>query len=248
MIISVLGAKGSAVTTTTLALAASWPSARPIVLELDPTGGDLAAWFDLPVAPGVVTAAAGARTPNDLVTHTIPLPGGVAVIAAPVRAAEAAGPMAELGRSLLPLARHSDQVTIFADLGTAFTAATTAVLASTNLAVLVVRQDARARGMTVGRCVHSAALADAILAIGVPAVVVVVGARPFAPTDIAAQVGLELAGVIADDPVAAARLAGEPGSKRASSRSRLLRGAAVVSADLFGRLATRPMYSPASVS
>ena len=236
MIVSLVAAKGSAVTTMMLALTATWPDNSALALEMDPTGGDVAAWFDLPHSPGVLTAAAAAREPQDLRTHAHVLPGGVPIVAAPIRGAEAIGPMTELVRGVLPMTRIAGDITAIIDLGSATSPIAPSLLALSDLAVVVVRQAARSRGMTVGRCVHAAAVAEMLLTAGLPSAVVVVGSSPFKPQDVAAQVGLELAGVIADDPQAAASLAGEPGSRRGSSRSRLLRSAIPVAADLAGRL------------
>ena len=57
---SMAGAQGA--TTTALGLAACWPRAEavPVVVEADPSGGDLAARWDLEARPGLAEAGAAA--------------------------------------------------------------------------------------------------------------------------------------------------------------------------------------------
>ncbi|HEV8165498.1 MAG TPA: hypothetical protein VGR74_13810, partial [Actinomycetota bacterium] len=78
-LLALAAAKASpGVTTTAVALAATWPAERGVLLvEADPGGGDLAAWFGLAVEPGLVSLAAARRsTPPSVQGHTQPLPGG----------------------------------------------------------------------------------------------------------------------------------------------------------------------------
>lgn len=88
---SVKGAPG--VTTACMALAVAWPAGwQPVVVEADPSGGDLAAGFSLAGEPGLVSLAAAARHAHHgavLREHTQALPGGLPVVAAPVDAEQA---------------------------------------------------------------------------------------------------------------------------------------------------------------
>jgi MinD-like ATPase involved in chromosome partitioning or flagellar assembly len=81
------------VTTTSLALAALWPAARRLVIEADPSGGDLGAWLGLAPAPGLASLAAAIRhdrSPGAAWRHAQALPGGgVSVVAAPAGAEQA---------------------------------------------------------------------------------------------------------------------------------------------------------------
>jgi len=81
------------VTTLALALAATWPAERRVLLvELDPAGGTLAAASGWPAEPSLVSLAAAARRAldTDLVwEHCQELPGGVAVLAGPASADQA---------------------------------------------------------------------------------------------------------------------------------------------------------------
>ena len=90
-VIAVCSAKHSpGATTLALALVTAWASktARadtpPVLVEADPSGGDLAARLGLGADPGLVSMAAAARHPSsdiDLIGHAQPLPcGGMAIL------------------------------------------------------------------------------------------------------------------------------------------------------------------------
>lgn len=101
MLVSVLSVKGSpGVTTLAVALAARWPApARALVVEADPSGGDLALRFSLPSTPGLVSLAAAARRAGDadlVWRHSRGLPGGLLVIAAPPDADQARAALSAL--------------------------------------------------------------------------------------------------------------------------------------------------------
>lgn len=94
MLVAVLSLKGSpGATTFAVALAARWPAtARAVVVEADPSGGDLGMRFALTSTPGLVSLAAAARRGGDadlVLRHTQQLPGGLPVVAAPPDAEQA---------------------------------------------------------------------------------------------------------------------------------------------------------------
>ncbi len=74
-------------TTSAVALAATWPPARKVVLvELDSAGGTLAASSGWAAEPSLVSLAAAARRTSDpeaIWAHCQHLPGGAAVLSAP---------------------------------------------------------------------------------------------------------------------------------------------------------------------
>jgi hypothetical protein len=127
MLIAVCSLKGSpGATTLATALGACWPAPQsPIVVEIDPAGGDLMARFRLPDTPSLVSLAAAARgrggaDPNLLVQHTHPLPGGLRVVPGPVGAEQARAALAVLASGLSsPLRRAADQLdtVVIADCG-----------------------------------------------------------------------------------------------------------------------------------
>lgn len=92
---SLSGAPG--VTTATLALAGTWPTEEVTrVVEADASGGDIAAWWRLPVWNGLLDLAASSRPGQDHdhedEQHFVQvLPGGVRVCVAPASAERTAG-------------------------------------------------------------------------------------------------------------------------------------------------------------
>ena len=123
MLIGICSDKGSpGATTTTLALASTWPSPA-IVVEADPAGGDLAIRLRtrdgtaLPEAPTVLTVAAAARTGRsaDLAArYAHRLTEGVSVIAGHLAAEQSAGIVdwESLGSALV-----ASEVPVFLDVG-----------------------------------------------------------------------------------------------------------------------------------
>lgn len=87
---SLSGAPG--VTTAALALASTWPTEEVArVVEADASGGDIAAWWHLPVWNGLLDLAAASRPGQDHDEHEEArfvqvLPGGVRVCVAPASA------------------------------------------------------------------------------------------------------------------------------------------------------------------
>jgi hypothetical protein len=120
MLVTVGSIKSGAATTTALALGATWPGeARVVVVEADPSGGDVAAVFGLEREPGLVSLSAAARARHDvdvLFAHAQALPGGLLVVAAPPGAEQAIGAVGVLARDTAPLwaavARAEDLVVI----------------------------------------------------------------------------------------------------------------------------------------
>lgn len=97
-----LGAvRSCGVSTLALALAATWPAGRRVLLvEADPAGGTLAAASGWPAEPGLVSLAAASRRrfdPAVVWEHCQILPGGAAVLAGPVSAERARGALGMLG-------------------------------------------------------------------------------------------------------------------------------------------------------
>jgi len=125
MLVALCSLKGSpGATTAALALAARWPLEQtPVVVECDPAGGDVAARFRLPSAPGLVSLAAAARKSAEasvLWQHIQRLPAGLAVIPGPVGAEQARaalGIVATRGASVLRAAGDQPGVVVLADCG-----------------------------------------------------------------------------------------------------------------------------------
>jgi MinD-like ATPase involved in chromosome partitioning or flagellar assembly len=147
MLITVGSVKSSGVTTTALALAAMWPGdIRVLVVEADPAGGDLAAWFGLHPEPGLVSLSADARrnhTVDTLFAHAQALPGGLPVVAAPASAEQAAGALDLLtgdGAPLWKAVAASDEVVVVVDAGRLDpNSPAHAVMAASDVSLLVTR-------------------------------------------------------------------------------------------------------------
>ena len=117
---AIVALAGDLTTTTSVALASNWPSGgSPLVVEADPTGGDLAAWFDMYVEPSLSSVVTQVRegTWAEIGSLTRPSAAGLQLTPAPAPAREAARAVAEAQRVLAPgLAAQRDPVTI-ADTG-----------------------------------------------------------------------------------------------------------------------------------
>ena len=119
-LVSLKGAPG--VTTTAMALAATWPAHRPtVVVELDVAGGDLAARHDLPADPSLVSLAAAVRRDRGraavrLADHSIELPGGLRVVAGTPSPPEMTAAVEALA-DMLPGLGDADGVDVLADCG-----------------------------------------------------------------------------------------------------------------------------------
>ncbi|WP_261340736.1 MinD/ParA family ATP-binding protein [Streptomyces fodineus] len=187
---SVTGAPG--VTTTALALAAVWPveadgGVRPVMVEADPSGGDLMIRFGLPASPSLldVAAAAGQPYPGSLLGAVSELPFGVrAVVAVPGRGPcrEAVRLLAgEAGRRVL-LGDGRDLGTVLLDVGR-LGEDVEPLLQAADQVVLVTRGGAEplthvsACGLDVGACAGRLTLA-------------VVGPCPYPADEIANTLGI----------------------------------------------------------
>jgi MinD-like ATPase involved in chromosome partitioning or flagellar assembly len=243
----IVAVAGDACTTTTVALAAAWPADDDVlVIEADPTGGDLAAWFDLPVVPSlstVVTRLADGAWP-EIERHTRLADNGIRLVPAPLHAAEAAGAIDEAARMVVPtLATLRTPITI-ADTGRLGTSpATHPFIAAASVVVVVHRQStqsSRAAGARLQRLVE---MLERLASSPMSTVVAVVGARPFGIEEVESfvqdavghtpVVGLPL------DELAAGVFGGRTGvSARRLARLPLLRAARDLAITVDGTLST----------
>lgn len=231
---SIVAVAGDLTTTTAIALAAGWPAGDDsILVEADPTGGDLAAWFDLPVAPSLSTVVTrvldGAW--SDIERHTRLAGNGLRILPAPARAAEAAGAVAESGRSIVQtLATVRSPITI-ADVGRlSATPATHPFVGAATAIVAVHRQASQSFQAAAVRLRRFGDQLDVLTRTNRPVVAVVVGARPFDLDEIERfLVGLGTSVPVVglpDDPLTAAVFAGRAGvSRRRLERLPLMRAA-----------------------
>ncbi|MFD9735712.1 chromosome partitioning protein [Umezawaea sp. NPDC059074] len=126
MLVTVCSLKGSPGTTTfATALGARWPTQEsPIVVEADPSGGDLAARFRLAESPGLVSLAAAARghggDPDLLGQHVQRLSSDLRVVLGPAGAEQSRAALSVLAAytpSPLRSAASRAGTTVIADCG-----------------------------------------------------------------------------------------------------------------------------------
>lgn len=231
---AIVAVMGDAATTTSVALAVSWPATDDVLLmEADPKGGDLAAWFDMPIAPSLSTVVTrvldGSWPAIERLTRVAPV--GLRVLPAPVGAAEAHQAVAESAKSLVVTLASLRTPVVIADLGDVPTRADPhPFLGVASTAVVVHRQSsqsARAAAVRLQR------LADQITALDAAApsiFVALVGAVPFGPDEVAGFLSAGSVDVtvvaLPTDPLAAAVMAGRAGvSARRLGRLPLMRSA-----------------------
>jgi MinD-like ATPase involved in chromosome partitioning or flagellar assembly len=224
---------GDCATTTTVALAAAWPADDDVVvLEVDPRGGSLAAWLDLPASPTLSTAVTLAPDGDWSVIEPLvrTAPAGLRVLPAPARAVEAARAVAEASMSLLQqLAARAEPIAI-ADCGDVPAAEVLPVAVTSARAVVVAhRQSPHSARAEAVRLQRRADLVTRLADTGAEIVLAVVGTRPFTPHDVVAFVadGVDVSWTaIPDDALTAAVIAGRVGvSARRLARLPLSRGA-----------------------
>src|SRR5690606_31574098 len=151
------------------------------VLEADPSGGDMAAWFDMPVQPSlstVVTRLVDGDWP-EIERHTRLATTGTRLIPAPARAVEAAQAVAESNRVLVPALAALRSPTALVDVGMPpVSPAGHPAVASAAVIVVVHRQ---ATQSAAAAAVRLERFGDQLVALSsaVPVVAAVVGARPF---------------------------------------------------------------------
>lgn len=251
MIVAIACAKGSrGATTTALALASAWPQGPDrVVAELDPSGGDLAARFELAMTPGMLSLAAEGRPPSrsSLERHCQVLPGGLPVLVAPAQQSEAQTVIEDASR--LYLAFHgAHDVVLFADCGRLLPTDIPLTVVRADVTVVLVHQAVRSAAATVGVIEHARDLVAALHRSAGDVVVALVGDRPYPAAEVEAAVGAEVVGVVDDDPLGAAWLMGRPARRRAAGRSRLIRSCGPIAERVARRLAAGHPGSSASAA
>ncbi len=218
MLVAVLSVKGSpGVTTFSVALAARWPApARPVLVEADPSGGDLATRFSLESTPGLLSLAAAARRSADpamVWQHAQGLPGGLAVVAAPPDADRARGALSALtpdpaaGAGILRAAANQANTVMIVDCGRADAGSP---------ALPIVRAADAMVLLTGAHADDLAHLPRRLPAIGrwsAHPVLLLVG-EGYSPAEVARELGVPPLGRVPDDPRGAAVLCGRPSTVR----------------------------------
>jgi hypothetical protein len=244
VLVTLVSVQSCGVTPAALALAATWPAGSriPVVAELDPAGGDIAARFGLRSDTGLVTLAAALRRAGADVAadplaacapHLQDLAGGTRVLTAPISGAEA-GTAFDVLADCLPLI--TDVVDVIADCGRLEprpSPSVTRLLAMSTLTVVVVRPALSPLLRLVARLPEIRTMAD-------PATVLLCGAPQYPLTQVEAELDIPVIGHLPHDPAAAAILRGEEGWWRRTHRLPLFRAAAAAAAAISERTSAEP--------
>lgn len=231
---AIVAVTGDAVTTTAVALAAAWPVRDDVILvEADPTGGDLAAWFDLPVAPSlstVVTRVLDGAWP-EIERHTRLAENGIRLLPTPSGAAEATQAVTESARVLVPTLAGMRSPVVIADAGrTPPVPSANPFVAAASVTVVVHRQSTQSPRAAVVRLQRLVEQVEMFVATPTALVVAVLGGTPYSIDEVEAfvheSVGATAVVGLPRDELAASAFAGRTGvSERRQARLPLSRAA-----------------------
>jgi hypothetical protein len=273
--VTVIAVVGDAATTTTVAIAAGWPTAEPttgevIVVEADPAGGSLAGWLDTPAQPSLATIVANAGTGagrdarailENLGTMVRRSNSGVRFVTNAVRGRSAHRAVEEAAVAVFP-AIAAAPITVIADVGVhrAGTAPSPALRVA-DVVVIVHRQASASAGAATVRIERLVETIEELAHLDAVFLLAVIGSAPFDPTEIGMFVDQSVPDTVrttvavAEDPLAAATIAGRTGvSAKRLRRLPLMRSAGVLAIELSHLVGTpsylgiddRPGREPAS--
>jgi hypothetical protein len=248
MLVAVCSLKGSpGVSTFSVALAARWPvPARRVLVECDPSGGDVATRFGLASSPGLVSLAAAARRSSDpelLWRHTQALPGGLPVVAAPPGADHALAALSALApeesgeAGVLRLAAKAPNAVVIADCGRVDPSSVVLpIVCSADVMLLLSRAHAddlahlATRLSTVGRWSPRPGL----LLVG----------EGYSAAEVSRELGVPVMGRIPEDRPAAAALCGRPSARSTTARSELGQSAVTIARTVLSGQPAPPGPAP----
>jgi hypothetical protein len=223
---SIVAFVGEGSTTTALAGAICWPNRDAVLVEMDPSGGCLSAWLDVPRAPGLRDLVSRIGTANDdaaqIAASAQVSAAGPRVVVSPLRAVESAAVVHAAGRSLLPALEAATQP-FFVDAGRMRGVLSPAVRHA-SLVVVCHRQFPGSSPAAAAALEHVAESVGVIRTLDVATVVALIGNRPYPADEVESFVDAPVV-ALPVDPWSAAVLAGRPGSAHRLQRSPLLVGA-----------------------
>lgn len=250
---TIIAVVGDAATTSTVALAAGWPTSdEVIVLEADPAGGSLAGWLDTPVQPSLATIvanvgpAAGSDHRSVLATFDTMShrsDSGIRFVANAVRARAAHRAIEEAAIVVLP-AIAAAPTAMIADVGAYRSGQSPSPALRVASIVVVVHQQASASAAAATvRIERLIEMVEELAHLDAAIVLAVIGSTPFDPAEIGTFVDesvpdtVRMTVAIADDPLAAAAIAGRTGvSSKRLRRLPLMRDASRLSIALSALL------------
>jgi hypothetical protein len=243
MLVALASLKASpGVTTTALALTASWPAQRRLLIEADPSGGDLGPWLGLPPTPGLVGLAAAARHERGrsvIWRHARELAAGTHLVVAPAGAEQAAACLATLAGTPVLSPFTSEPAVAVADCGRLDPGSPALdVAAQAAVTLLLVRPQAsdlshlapRIRGLATAGLRLGLLLAPANRSLAEAA---------YQPEEITATLKIPVHGSIPADPRAAAHLIRHQGEYGKARRLPLLRTTSALAAALAANIGPR---------
>lgn len=236
-LIAIASVKASpGVTTTALALAAVWPARRRLLIEADPSGGDLGPWLGLPPSPGLAGVAADVRHDQSrgvIWRHAQELAGGVHAVVAPAGAEQAAACLTTVAGTTIFVPFAAEPAVAVADCGRLDPGSPAfAVAAQAGITLLLARPRVSELSHLAPRV---AALTQAGLRLGL-LLAPDTGRAPAGPAYSAAEIAVTLRVPVypqlPDDPGGAAHVVRHWGQFRARKRLPLARSAASLAACL----------------
>ncbi|MGH3832392.1 MAG: chromosome partitioning protein [Pseudonocardiaceae bacterium] len=252
MLVAVCSLKGSpGVTTFSVALAARWPvPSRCVLVECDPSGGDVATRFGLVSSPGLVSLAAAARRSGDpglLWRHTQALPGDLAVVVAPPGADQALAALTALapegsgGAGVLRVAAEATDTVVIADCGRVDpTSPVLPIVRSADVMLLLSRAHA-------DDLAHLATRLSEVSRWSSRPGLLLAGAG-YSAAEVSRELGVSVMGRIPEDPHAAAVLCGRHGGRGEPSRSPLGHSAITIARALLSpQRSSAPVGQPVPV-
>ena len=228
MTMLVFGSARSSPGATTAALATAAWIGTSVLVEADPDGGVLAVRYGLAREPGLVSLAASRSLgEHGLLGHAQTLPGGTPVVVAPESADRATHVWRVSGTGLVAVLSSVTEHVVVVDAGRLGPSSPSlGLLPHASVVAVVARPEADQLLAAVDRV-------EAISALGGRVGLVLVGDRPYSASEVIAQLGCDVFGVIADDRRGATALT-EGGSSRSVRRSMLMRSARGLSEQLTG--------------
>ncbi len=226
-IVAVCEATGtSASTTTSLLVSALLPRLYPsFMIECDPSGGDVAAWAQLPVEPGWSTAVSGTdRNWSAIVDHAQELPSGLRVMTAPARPSQARAAVNEAASGFAGLLAVMPDAVAIADCGRVELDAPLWARAS-QLTLLLMRQATVSAQATVARVDRTIEALEVLRGSCRQVGVVLIGGSPYPASEVSKALGVELFGVLPEDAVGAGLVCGGWTVGRRAARSPLAKAA-----------------------